>query len=65
MNETELLDMIEAYLLKTGESASAFGVRAVGDCNLVRQLRAGRSPTMRVVRKIEAAMKEFSRARRT
>ena len=56
--EDDLLREIEAYLKKTGETASAFGVRAVGDNNLIRQLRAGRSPTMRVVRKIREAMKQ-------
>lgn len=37
---------IEAYLEQTGTKPSDFGRQAVGDPNLVRNLRGGRSPTL-------------------
>ena len=61
MDEKELLLMVEHHLTKSGEPASVFGTRAVGDSNLVRQLRAGRSPTLRVVNRIKAAIKESTK----
>lgn len=50
------LASIEAYLSASGMSAFAFGSAAVKDPNFVRELRAGRSPSLRIVEKVEAYM---------
>lgn len=39
-----LLQRIEAFLLASGESPSAFGTRVCGDPRLVFDLRRGRRP---------------------
>jgi len=38
---------IGAFLASTGMPPTTFGMRAVGDPNLMRQIAAGRSPTLR------------------
>ena len=47
---------IDHFLERTGMSQSQFGRRAVGDPGFVRQIRAGRSPTMRVAQRVIAFM---------
>ena len=56
MTESELLALIVEYLAVTGENPSAFGKRVLGDPNFVRDLREGRSPSLRIVRKVVDAM---------
>ena len=49
---------IDHFLERTGMSQSQFGRRAVGDPGFVRQIRAGRSPTMRVAQRVTAFMSQ-------
>jgi hypothetical protein len=57
LSEADLLAAIDKHLAETGEYPSKFGLRVVGDPNLIRQLRKGRSPTLRVAAQIMAALK--------
>lgn len=50
----DFLAEIEAFLTRTGMSASAFGRAAVGDPNLVGDLRAGRMPNLRLVGRVNS-----------
>jgi hypothetical protein len=43
---------IDAFLERTGISATAFGKGAVNDPNLVRDLRAGRMPNLGLVERV-------------
>lgn len=52
----ELRWKVERYLCKEGVSASAFGRRAMGDPRFVHDLRRGREPRTRTIRRIEAFM---------
>jgi hypothetical protein len=51
-----LLPRIERHLRRTGLSASAFGLAAVGDPRLVADLRCGRYPRPSVARRVEAQL---------
>jgi hypothetical protein len=50
--EADLLAAIEAHLARSGETESAFGTRIARDGNLIRDIRGGRSPRMRLAIKI-------------
>jgi len=58
----ELLSEIEAFLLKHGIAATAFG-DGLGDRHLVRQLRAGRRVWPETAEKIRAHMASLAEAR--
>jgi hypothetical protein len=61
----QLLQQIEAFLVATGKTPSAFGKEAVGDTNLVADLRnEGRELRWKTRRRVEGYMTEF-RARVT
>ena len=47
---------VGASLERTGLKPSTFGLRATGDPNLMRQLRLGRSPTLKMADRILAFM---------
>jgi len=47
---------VSAFLRRTGLSRTAFGMLAVGDPNLLRQIARGRSPTLRTVDRVRAFM---------
>ena len=47
---------IEDFLVRARLTASAFGRAAVGDPNLVRELRQGRAPGLRLVDRARAHM---------
>ncbi len=49
----KLLDRIEMHLKETHMAPSRFGRRAVGDPRFVLDLRAGRRPRLRTLRKVE------------
>lgn len=44
---------IDAFLERSGMSASAFGKASIGDPNLVSDLRAGRSPSLRLIGRVK------------
>jgi hypothetical protein len=47
-----LLAKIEKFLRRRGMAASTFGREVMGDPGLVRQMRSGRSVTLRTEKKI-------------
>lgn len=49
----KLLERIEKHLRDTHMSPSRFGRRAVGDPRFVMDLRAGRRPRRRTLKKVE------------
>lgn len=51
-----LLQEIEAFLNRTGMSATAFGAKALNDPPFVQQLRDGRDPKMSTVDRIRDFM---------
>ena len=60
-----LLNEIEKFLRKTGMVASVFGRRAVGDPNLVNQVRGGRElrhDTLLRVRRFMSAVRKSDAA---
>ncbi len=62
ITEADLVELIEHHLSQTGETASAFGRRIANDTGLVADLRVGRSPGLKLVRRILEAIKEEERA---
>jgi len=56
------LSEIEAFLARAGIRPSTFGRAAVGDPNFVRELRAGRAPSLRLVDRARAYMTASRRA---
>lgn len=53
-----LLAEIEAYLARTGETATKFGLAAVRDGHLVSRLRKGESVTLKTADKVRAYMRQ-------
>ena len=53
---------VDAFLERTGVAPATLGRQAVGDPNLVRQLRHGRSPTLATVDQLLAFMEGFDEA---
>jgi hypothetical protein len=54
----KLLERIEKHLKETHMSPSRFGRRAVGDPRFVMDLRAGRKPRLRTLRKVESYLQK-------
>ncbi|MFM2150288.1 MAG: hypothetical protein RLZZ187_2594 [Pseudomonadota bacterium] len=52
----QLVEVVDRHLVASGESASAFGRRVANDPRLVFDLREGRSPQLRLVERILAAV---------
>jgi 2,4-dienoyl-CoA reductase-like NADH-dependent reductase (Old Yellow Enzyme family) len=57
MTSDEFRQKVDQFLERSGMSATRFGREAVGDPNLVRDLRAGRAPTLRLVELIDRYIK--------
>ena len=53
---------VDAFLERTGVVPATLGRHAVGDPNLVRELRDGRSPTLATVDQVMAFMEAFDQA---
>ena len=53
---------VDAFLERTGVGPTTLGRQAVGDPNLVRELRDGRSPTLATVDQVVAFMETFDQA---
>lgn len=47
---------VEVFLAKWGYKPTEFGRKAIGDPNFVQNMKDGRSPSLRIVRKVEAFM---------
>lgn len=52
----EFLAEVEAYLVATGTSATAFGAAVLNDSKFVFGLRAGRSPSARTIDRVREFM---------
>lgn len=50
----ELLEQIEAYLVRSSVSPSTFGRLVIGDPRLVGDLRSGRRPRRKTLEKVQA-----------
>ena len=59
-----LLERIEIYLTDNAISATTFGRAAVGDPRFVLDLRAGRMPRKRTIRRLEDYLSEHEAERR-
>jgi hypothetical protein len=55
-SQETLLAEIESHLWKTGQTAASFGRRVANDPGLVRGLRRGRSPRLRLAETIMAVI---------
>ena len=53
-----LLRRIEAYLERSGTTATAFGREVLGDPSFVADLRRGRTPGRRTIARVEARLEE-------
>jgi len=53
---------VSAFLGRPGVSPTAFGMKAVGDPNLMRQIGRGRSPSLRTADRILAFIAEHDGA---
>ena len=54
----ELLREIEAHCRKTGMTRSAFSIAVTGDGHLVRRLYLGSSPTLEMIDRVRAYIRE-------
>ena len=52
---------VSAFLGRTDLSQTAFGVRALGDPNLMRQIHGGRSPSLRTADRLLAFIAAYGR----
>lgn len=50
--DAELLEKIEAFIVRTGMKPSRFGREAMNDGDLIRQLREGRSLSLKNAKKV-------------
>lgn len=56
MTPSEFLDAIEAHLIASGETPTAFGKRVMNDPGFVFAIRAGREPRFKIQQKVLKAM---------
>ena len=55
----DLLLEIEAFLTRSGMSATAFGAKALNDPPFVQQLREGRDPKLSTAERVRAFMRDW------
>ena len=60
--EGQFISRVSAFLGRSDLSPTAFGTKAVGDPNLMRQIGRGRSPSLRTADRILAFIAEHDRA---
>lgn len=58
MSREAFLASMEAYLIATSMTPAAFGSATVRDPNFVFDVREGRSPSLRLVEKVQTYMAE-------
>lgn len=58
--EEQFRSEVGAFLESTGLGATTFGLKAVGDRNLVVQMERGRSPTLRTVDRVLAFIRDYA-----
>lgn len=64
ITHTQFLDGIERFLTLSGMSARKFGVESVNDPRFVRDIRAGRSPTLTVVERVDLYINNYGKPKR-
>lgn len=57
--EGQFKSLVSAFLGRSGLSPTAFGIQALGDPNLMREVRRGRSPSLRTADRVLAFISEF------
>jgi len=62
MDPRDLLERIEKYLQANSLTETAFGVKALGDPNLIRDLRDGREPRRKTISRIIEFMDSMEQA---
>ncbi|MFC0302746.1 hypothetical protein ACFSTI_24980 [Rhizorhabdus histidinilytica] len=62
MTDAELLQAIDAFIADTNIKPTRLGLDALGDGNLVSNLRNGRSLTLRNAERLMRFMAEYQRA---
>ncbi len=60
--EGQFISRVGVFLGRSGLSPTAFGTKAVGDPNLMRQIGRGRSPSLRTADRILAFIAEHDGA---
>jgi predicted transcriptional regulator len=63
MSPKDLLQLVEATLIARGMTASQFGLEAVGDPNLVGDMRNGREPRWTTSERILKYIRKSERTR--
>ena len=59
--EEQFHGRLSAFLRRTGLRPTTFGMKALGDPNLIRQIRAGRSPSLRTADRVLDFMAAYER----
>lgn len=59
MTDDTLLEQIEAFLAETEMKPTRFGIKALGDGGLIRQLREKRSLTLKSAGKVIEFMENY------
>ena len=59
--EQEFNSRVDAFLNQSGVSPTALGLRAAGDPNLIHEIRAGRSPSLRMADRVLACIAAWER----
>ena len=57
--EQQFNSRVRVFLGRTGLSSTTFGMKALGDAHLVRQLDGGRSPSLRTADRILAFVADY------
>lgn len=60
--EADLIELIDRFCSRHNVKPSTFGRMAIGDGNLVSNLQAGRSPTLKVVQRVVNFMADHDAA---
>ena len=57
--EQQFIARVSAFLGRTGLSPTTFGMKALGDPNLMRQIDRSRSPSLRTADRVLAFISEY------
>ena len=60
--ECQFKSRVSAFLERTGMKPTTFGIKALGDPNLMRQISRGRSPSLRTADRILAFTVDYGGA---
>ena len=60
--EGQFISCVRAFLGRSGLSPTTFGMKALGDPNLMREMDRGRSPSLRTADRVMAFISEYDEA---